>query len=76
MALSVELNGRTRLIDALSPGASLDELITALELRGDRIAVELNGEIVPRETRGDATIQSGDRLEVVHFVGGGFAESD
>ncbi len=36
-----------------------------------RIAVELNGEILPKAQYGDTILQQGDKLEVVHFVGGG-----
>ncbi len=36
-----------------------------------RIAVELNGEILPKAKYGDTILQQGDKLEVVHFVGGG-----
>lgn len=71
MALTVELNGRPRVVDELSAGASLEELIASLGLRGDRIAIELNGNIVPRGSRNDIAVQEHDRLEVVHFVGGG-----
>jgi sulfur carrier protein len=40
-------------------------------LKGDRVAVELNGEIVPRAHWVETIVEEGDRLEVVHFVGGG-----
>ena len=42
-----------------------------MNLKGDRIAVEHNGQIVQRANWSDTTVYSGDRLEVVHFVGGG-----
>jgi sulfur carrier protein len=42
-----------------------------MALKGDRIAVEHNGQIVQRARWSDTPIASGDRLEVVHFVGGG-----
>jgi thiamine biosynthesis protein ThiS len=54
----------------LSP-SSLDRLIAALDLKADRIAVEHNGEIVPRSAWNIAVVRSGDKLEIVHFVGGG-----
>ena len=40
-------------------------------LPGDRVAVEHNGEIVPRSNWTETALNNGDRLEVVHFVGGG-----
>jgi sulfur carrier protein len=43
----------------------------ALDLAGKRIAVEKNGEIVPRSQHGDARVVDGDQLEIVVAVGGG-----
>ena len=51
--------------------ATLAELIDQLGMKGDRVAVELNREIVPRAQWNDTRLQDGDRLEIVHFVGGG-----
>jgi sulfur carrier protein len=42
-----------------------------MALKGDRIAVEHNGQIVQRANWAETPVSSGDRLEVVHFVGGG-----
>ncbi|MDE2090696.1 MAG: sulfur carrier protein ThiS [Gammaproteobacteria bacterium] len=47
------------------------ELILQLELAGKRIALEVNGEIVPRSTYGKYRFESGDKIEVVHAIGGG-----
>ena len=49
----------------------LAELIAQLGMKGDRVAVELNREIVPRAQWSDTELHDGDRLEIVHFVGGG-----
>ena len=49
----------------------LAELIAQLGMKGDRVAVELNREIVPRAEWSDTELHEGDRLEIVHFVGGG-----
>ena len=49
----------------------LGELLQALELKSDRVAVEHNGSIVARGEWAGATVNSGDKLEIVHFVGGG-----
>lgn len=46
-------------------------LIEQLGTKADRIAVELNREIVPRAEWGSTMVREGDRLEIVHFVGGG-----
>jgi sulfur carrier protein len=72
MSLTVILNGQPRDFDTLPQPASLEQLIGELGLKGDRVAVEHNGEIVPRAGWGETTLNGGDRLEVVHFVGGGF----
>lgn len=71
MGLDLSLNGQPRVFDALQPGCALGELVDALGLKGDRVAVELNGEIVSRAAWTQTTVASGDKLEVVHFVGGG-----
>jgi sulfur carrier protein len=71
MALSIILNGQPRDFGQLEPGASLIELVATLELQGDRIAIEHNGEIAQRATWEQASVNTGDRLEIVHFVGGG-----
>ncbi|EXI69280.1 MAG: sulfur carrier protein ThiS [Candidatus Accumulibacter adjunctus] len=47
------------------------ELIVALEHGGKRIAVERNGEIVPRGLHGETALVDGDRIEIVVAVGGG-----
>lgn len=52
-------------------GLLLAELIAQLGMKGDRVAVELNHEIVPRAEWSDTELHEGDRLEIVHFVGGG-----
>jgi sulfur carrier protein len=71
MSLTLILNGQSRAFDTLSQPASLEQLISELGLKGDRVAVEHNGEIVPRSGWAETTVNGGDRLEVVHFVGGG-----
>lgn len=71
MTLSVILNGQPREFAQLETGASLADVVGALELKGDRIAIEHNGEIAQRTTWVDVPVKTGDRLEIVHFVGGG-----
>jgi sulfur carrier protein len=71
MSLRVILNGQPRSFDSLQRSASLEQLIGELGLKGDRVAVEVNGEIVPRASWVQTAVAEGDRLEVVHFVGGG-----
>ena len=50
---------------------SLAELIAQLGMKGDRVAVELNREIVSRSQWSETTLNDGDRIEIVRFVGGG-----
>jgi sulfur carrier protein len=50
---------------------SLAQLIEHLGMKGDRVAVELNCEIVPRAQWAGTNLADADRLEIVHFVGGG-----
>ena len=69
--MEIVLNGQPREVSIDSPAATVDALIAALEMKADRIAVERNGEIVRRTEWSTTPVQSGDRFEVVHFVGGG-----
>lgn len=62
------INGEDRTFPTVS---TLPELIEQLGMQDDRVAVELNREIVPREQWKGTHLQDGDRLEIVHFVGGG-----
>jgi len=50
---------------------TLSQLIASLDLLGKRIAIEKNGEIVPRSQHADTRLADGDRLEIVVAVGGG-----
>jgi sulfur carrier protein len=69
--LTVQLNGHPRTLADLTSPTDLASVINALNLKADRIAVEHNGEIVPRSAWAQSHIATGDRLEIVHFVGGG-----
>jgi len=69
--LAVQLNGQARTLEGVGDPSPLEAVIGALELKSDRVAVELNGEIVRRSTWAETQVRGGDRLEIVHFVGGG-----
>ena len=71
MPLTLLLNGQSRTFDALTEPSTIDQLIAELGLKGDRVAVEHNGEIAPRTAWSQTILKAGDRLELVHFVGGG-----
>lgn len=66
-AMQITLNGTSKSTSAVSVAA----LVHDLGLEGKRIAVEKNGEIVPRSRYGDTSITDGDRIEIVGAVGGG-----
>lgn len=67
----VQMNGNRRDLPDLEAPVTLALLIEALQLKADRVAVELNGEIAPRTAWARSMVNSGDKLEIVHFVGGG-----
>ena len=71
MSLTLTVNGQSREFASLTAPVTLATIISAMELKGDRIAVEHNGEIAQRARWAEISVTSGDRLEVVHFVGGG-----
>lgn len=67
--MKLHINGEERLFDP--PVPTLAALIEALGMKPDRVAIELNRDIVPRDRWGETTLNEGDKLEMVHFVGGG-----
>ena len=68
MSLHVTINGAPR---ELAAPLTFAQLLEELALAGRRLAVERNGEIVPRSRFGDARLADGDRIELVMAVGGG-----
>jgi thiamine biosynthesis protein ThiS len=64
----VLVNGEPR---ELEEGATLADLVAALALAPERVAVELNREVVRRADWHSIKVAEGDRVEIVHFVGGG-----
>ena len=68
--MKLHINGEER--DFTDPAPStLAALVEVLGMKADRVAVELNRDIVPRDRWAETPLSDGDRLEVVHFVGGG-----
>ncbi len=70
------INGQPRDFAALASGSTLDQLVHELQLKGDRVAIEQNGSIVPRSQWQLAILSEADKLELVHFVGGGYDHRD
>ena len=66
--MQLRINGESR---DFPDGLTLAALIQQLGMKADRVAVELNLEIVPRTNWPDTHLKEGDKLEIVHFVGGG-----
>lgn len=66
--MQIHVNGEAQV---LSAGTTVAALLAGQGLTGKRIAVERNGEIVPRSQHDRCVLVAGDRLEIVHAIGGG-----
>jgi thiamine biosynthesis protein ThiS len=69
--MTLTINGESR---DFPNGITLAALVAQLGMKEDRVAVELNLEIVPRPQWESTVLKNGDKLEIVHFVGGGRAD--
>lgn len=68
--MKLHINGEEKTFES-APQFTLATLIESLGMKPDRVAIELNRDIVPRDRWADTILNEGDKLEVVHFVGGG-----
>ena len=66
--MQIQFNGSEL---ALEDACSIEQLLQRQGLGGRRVAVEVNGEIVPRSRHAEHVLATGDRVEVVHALGGG-----
>jgi thiamine biosynthesis protein ThiS len=66
--MNIVINGENRTFEG---PLTLHRLVELLGMKTDRVAVELNRDIVPRDQWAGTDLAEGDRLEIVHFVGGG-----
>ncbi len=66
--MQILINGETRTV---GDEMTLAALVEQLDLTGKRIAIEVNGELVPRSAHADHRIEAGDRVEIVQAIGGG-----
>jgi sulfur carrier protein len=66
--MQITVNGQPR---EVPEGATAAELVALLELTGRRLAMEVNGDILPRSRHDGHRLADGDRIEIVHAVGGG-----
>jgi sulfur carrier protein len=69
--MKLRINGEERDFDLSATPFTLSALVEVLGMKADRVAVELNRDIVSRDRWSETPLKEGDRLEVVHFVGGG-----
>lgn len=70
--MKLHINGDEKTFDFPTP-FTLADLVETLGMKQDRVAVELNRDIVPRDRWAETRLNDGDRIEIVHFVGGGSA---
>lgn len=66
--MRIQVNGEAREVDA---EISLPQLIGDLSLKAEQIAIELNNRVVRSAEWKNTVLQAGDKVEIVHFVGGG-----
>lgn len=66
--MRIQVNGNER---ELEDGATVLALIESLELTSDRVAIEVNRELVTRARHAETSLTDGDRVEIVTLVGGG-----
>ncbi|MBC8029477.1 MAG: sulfur carrier protein ThiS [Pyrinomonadaceae bacterium] len=67
--MRIQVNGEFREVEA---GTTVQELVAILKLRSERLAVELNNNVVRRADWEATILHEGGKVEIVHFVGGGF----
>ena len=66
--MTLTINGENRDFENIT---TLSELVSHLGMKPDRVAIELNRELIRRDRWSETKLSSGDKLEIVHFVGGG-----
>lgn len=66
--MTLTINGEDRAFENIT---TLSDLVSRLGMKPDRVAVELNRELIRRDRWAETKLASGDKLEIVHFVGGG-----
>jgi thiamine biosynthesis protein ThiS len=66
--IGITVNGEQKLVPE---GLNIPRLLEQLGIRSDRVAIECNLNILPKDRWQETIVGSGDRFEIVHFVGGG-----
>lgn len=72
-AIHIHVNGQAR---TWRSGATVADLLQDLDIRTERVAVELNLEILDQAAFGQCQLRNGDRVEILGFIGGGTAAKD
>lgn len=72
-AIQIHVNGQVR---TWRSGATVADLLQELDIRTERVAVELNLEILDRAVFGQRQLENGDRVEILGFIGGGASAKD
>ncbi|MGH7255758.1 MAG: sulfur carrier protein ThiS [Nitrospirales bacterium] len=70
--MTIQVNGQPHRAD---PGITIGTLLQELDIRPDRVAVEVNSQILERQEFGTRGLRNGDRVEIISFIGGGTEES-
>jgi len=70
--IRIHVNGETR---GWRAGGTIAELLSDLDIKAERVAVELNREILDRAVFAQRDLRDGDRIEILSFIGGGTGES-
>jgi sulfur carrier protein len=66
--IEIKVNGEP---SSVAAGTTVAELVESLGISGQRVAVELDGTVVPRSTHAKAALHAGANVEIVHAIGGG-----
>ncbi|HET8826489.1 MAG TPA: sulfur carrier protein ThiS [Terriglobales bacterium] len=66
--MTLTINGENRDLENVT---TLSDLVSQLGMKADRVAIELNRELIRRDRWPETQLSDGDKLEIVHFVGGG-----
>jgi len=67
-AAKIQLNGDSH---EIKNGTNLNELLNKLKIQKNKVAIEVNGEIVEKKKYINIILNKGDKVEIVHFIGGG-----
>ena len=64
----IQLNGD---LYEINTGTNLNELLNKLKIQKNKVAIEVNGEIVEKDKYANLILNKNDKVEIVHFIGGG-----